>query len=136
MADRVLFHRRRARVVVRAPGATGPLHAALDERRRHLPTLPGLGGFDDADTIPDLDVLDDDDPGPVSHVRARVAPVAVRRIPKAAPPPPSARARLAQRAAGRSRPVTLIDDVHDDLSRRYLAEAEQLLASGAFGKRR
>jgi hypothetical protein len=86
----------------------------------HLPTLPGLGYRPEADTLPAVDRDGADVAGttPVSHVRTRMAPRGV-----VLPPPlPGPRAR----------PVTLLDEVHDALSREYLAEAERLLASGLF----
>ncbi|HVU00648.1 MAG TPA: hypothetical protein VHE30_02820 [Polyangiaceae bacterium] len=110
-------HRRKQRVVVRAPGKSVPVDVA-DFRREHFPTLAGLGVREALDTEPSLDVPEED-VQPVSQVRARVAP----RIPKAArslilPP--------------RSRPVTLLDEVDDDAARKYREEAERILASGLF----
>jgi len=80
------------------------------ESRTRRATLNGLGFREQADTLPAPS--EDSSPGdvpPVSCVRAA--------LPAAAP---------------RCRPVTLLDDIHDALSRDYLAEAERLLASGLF----
>ena len=111
------LHRRRQRVVVRAPGT----HVSIEEpadRRRHFPTLSGLGFRDEADTIP-APANGAEDETPVSCVRTRVAP----RI------PPAARSLI---LPPRSRPVTLLDDVDDGVARKYREEAERLLASGIF----
>ncbi len=89
-----------------------------DFRREHFPTLCGLGVREAMATEPSLDVPEED-VQPVSQVRARVAV----KIPKAArsfilPP--------------RTRPVTLLDDVDDDVARKYREEAERILQSGLF----
>lgn len=100
MRSPVGVHRRRAAVVVstrpRAP-------AAWPERRRHLPTIPGLGDDPPRATLPDIEAT------PVSGVRPRAVPV-----------------------AHRPRFSTLLDGVHDDLARAYREEADRLLASGAL----
>ena len=111
------LHRRRQRVVVRAPGSSANLEPEGD-RRAHCPTLPGLGFRDESDTLPAFG-LPEDDSEPISCVRVRVSP----RIPKAArtfilPP--------------RARPVTLLDEVDDDQARKYREEAERILSSGLF----
>lgn len=110
------LHRRRQRVVVRAPGSRALLEDPFD-RREHCPTLHGLGFRDEQDTLPAPG--DEDEAAPISCVRTRVTP----RIPKAArslilPP--------------RTRPVTLLDDIDDSAARRYREEAERLVASGIF----
>jgi len=111
------LHRRRQRVVVRAPGSSANLDDAGD-RRAHCPTLSGLGFRDESDTLPAFG-LPEDDVEPISCVRVRVTP----KIPKAArtfilPP--------------RARPVTLLDEVDDSQARKYREEAERILASGLF----
>lgn len=118
------LHRRRQRVVVRAPGTKASVFdpEAADDRRQHFPTLSGLGFRDESDTLPAFGLPEDDQAAiscVVSRVQARVPP----RIPKAArslilPP--------------RNRPTTLLDDVDDDMARKYREEAERLLASGIF----
>lgn len=105
--------RQRQRVVVRSPGTRVSLEA-LPGDRPHFPTLSGLGFRDDDDAPGDGHEAE-----PVSRVRARVSP----RVPPVAcslilPP--------------RTRPVTLLDGVHDDVARKYREEAERLLASGIF----
>lgn len=119
------LHRRRQRVVVRSPGLKASLFDAEtseEDRRRHFPTLSGLGFRDESDTLPAFGSSEDDQ-GAISCVRAKVQPRALPRIPKAArslilPP--------------RTRPTTLLDDVHDDVARKYREDAERLLASGIF----
>lgn len=110
------LHRRRQRVVVRAPGSTLALDDPAD-RRQHFPTLSGLGFRDEADTLPAFG--HDDEPIPVSSVRARVAP----RV------PPAARSLI---LPPRTRPLTLLDDVDDDVAKKYREEADRLVASGIF----
>lgn len=119
------LHRRRQRVVVRAPGSKASrfdLEEAPEERRQHFPTLRGLGFRDESDTLPAFGEAVDE-PVTISCVRSRVEARVPPRIPKAArslilPP--------------RSRPTTLLDDVDDDVARKYREEAERLLASGIF----
>jgi hypothetical protein len=114
------LHRRRQQVVVRKAGAGRPAPVGEADRRLHQPTIPGLGYRPVADTVPALgdDAAAHHDATPVSRVRTKVAPRGVL-LP---PPLPGPRAR----------PVTLLDEVHDALSRQYLAEAERLLESGIF----
>ncbi len=99
---------------------------SLDERRIHSPTLPGLGFREEADTIPVIGGPNADEVTPVSHVRARVAVLVAH------PKPADASPMNVGSPVARTRPVTLLDDVHDSLSRDYLAEARALLASGIF----
>jgi hypothetical protein len=92
-------------------------------------TLPGLGFRDEADTLPAFgaDLGPDqgqnlgDEETPLSLIRVKTAPRSATTI---LPPPPSASERI--------RPVTLLDDVHDGLSRDLLAEARAILESGVF----
>jgi hypothetical protein len=111
------LHRRRQRVVVRAPGSNAELDDPAD-RRRHFPTLSGLGFRDEADTLPAFG-NEHEEPLPVSSVRSRVAP----RV------PPAARSLI---LPPRTRPLTLLDDVDDDLAKKYREEADRLVASGIF----
>jgi hypothetical protein len=110
--------------VVRAPGSkTSRFDAeASADRRQHFPTLSGLGFRDESDTLPAFGDAEDEQVT-LSCVRPRVEARVPPRIPKAArslilPP--------------RSRPTTLLDDVDDDMARKYREEAERLLASGIF----
>jgi hypothetical protein len=116
----VALHRRRQQVVVRAAGARTDLTVLEADGRLHNATLPGLGFRAEADTLPALGAaaFESDEATPISCVRTKVSPCGLI-LP---PPMPD----------HRSRPVTLLDDVHAQLSREYLAEAERLLASGIF----
>ncbi len=115
----VSLHRRRQQVVVRAAGARTDFSELEIDPRLHAATLPGLGFRAEADTMPALGATGDaDDPSPVSEVRTRVRPCGL-----ILPPPMPDRRR---------HPVTLLDDVHAELAKQYLEEAERLLASGIF----
>jgi hypothetical protein len=71
-----VLHRRRQRVVVRAPGKSMSPGDEPVDRRERLPTLSGLGYRAPADTQPVLFVfdLDADETTPVSRIRTRVEP--------------------------------------------------------------
>jgi hypothetical protein len=118
---RIVLLRRRQQVVVRAPSSTEK--TIVRPPRPVSKTLPGLGANERAfreraDTIPAARRFSSvDETPPMSGVRMR------------APEPP----RLSlQDLTPRPRPVTLIDGVHDGLSRNYLEEAKRLLESGIF----
>jgi hypothetical protein len=117
----------RQQVVVRAPGSDAP--AAIEGAfRLRLPTLQGLGFRPEFDSVPVVSHPEnesclDNDPFPLSEVRARVAPR------DAAPPVPSA----SPASKLRLRP-TVVLEAEDSLAKRYLDEAERLLASGVFDR--
>jgi hypothetical protein len=105
----------RQSVVVRAPGSSAfPPPATYRER---CPTLPGLGYRPEFDSVR-LAGLPENEDSPVSEVRARVAP----RTPE---PGPKFRLKL--------RP-TVVLEADAMLARKYLAEAQRLLASGVFDR--
>lgn len=72
-----LLHRRRQRVVVRAPGKSALPVTTVTERRGRLQTLPGLGYRMEADTLPAIGLydLEDHEMTPISCVRVKVAPL-------------------------------------------------------------
>jgi len=158
------LHRRRAPVIVRAPGHQSSIQVTAADRRRRSPTLPGIGYRMEEDTIPILELVDDEPP-PVSRVRTRgelaVAPTEPQPRVVAGPNPSSSSSSSSSRAevpegrrpascripkaaavpkirasetTPRPRPVTLIDDVHDRVSRDYLEEAQRILASGILDR--
>jgi len=118
---RIVLLRRRQQVVVRAPSSTEK--TVVRPPRPVSKTLPGLGANElafreKADTIPAAHrAVSVDETPPMSGVRLRA-------------PEPS-RTSL-EDLTPRPRPVTLIDGVHDGLSRNYLEEAKRLLESGIF----
>jgi hypothetical protein len=114
--------RRRQQVVVRAPSAT--VRTVVRPPRPGAKTLCGLGPSErafreEADTLPaPSDPRHEyDETPPVSGVRLRAPSVPQVSLADVTPRP---------------RPVTLIDGVHDGLSRDLLEEAKRLLASGIF----
>jgi hypothetical protein len=118
----IVRQRRRQQVVVRAPSADA--RTVLRPPRPPSKTLAGLGPTErafreEADTLPapSCPGYEHDETPPVSGVRLRAEE-------------PS-RVSLAD-GTPRPRPVTLIDGVHDGLSRDLLEEAKRLLASGIF----
>lgn len=134
----VRLRRRRQAVVVRAGDARGELELEVPRGRRRMPTLLGLDQRERLDTLYDEDVTS----APASHTRLRlpssdfgrrehldtlhdegVVPLAELRLPESRP---------GERGPcqGRVRPRVLIDDVDDDLARRYRAEAELILREG------
>jgi hypothetical protein len=115
------LHRRRQRVVVRAPGSRAAIDEA-DDRRQHFPTLIGLGFRDELDTLPAFGA-NEDDQAAISSVQSRVQSRVAPRL------PPAARSLI---LPPRIRPTTLLDDVHDDVARKYREDAERILASGIF----
>ncbi|HEX3597776.1 MAG TPA: hypothetical protein VHU80_21855 [Polyangiaceae bacterium] len=123
---RIVLLRRRQQVVVRAPDAAERTVVVRPPRPKGK-TLAGLGPNErafreEADTLPapSNPLREHDETPPVSGVRLR-APV-------------ESRVSFADMTP-RPRPVTLIDGVHDDMSRDLLEEAKRLLASGIFERR-
>jgi hypothetical protein len=119
---RIVLLRRRQQVVVRAPSATE--RSVVRPPRPVSKTLAGLGPNErafreEADTLPATNnpLRELDETPPASGVRFRA--------------PRESRTSLAD-LTPRPRPVTLIDGVHDGLSRDLLEEAKRLLASGIF----
>jgi len=117
----LVLQRRRQQIVVRAPSA--PVRV-LHPPRPASKTLAGLGSQErafreKADTVPapNSPFYEHDDAPPVSGVRVKSSEPARVSLHDVTP---------------RSRPVTLIDGVHDRLSRELLEEAKRLLASGIF----
>lgn len=103
-----------------------------------MPTLLGLDQRERLDTLHDEDVTS----APASHTRLRlpssdsggrerldtlhdegVAPLPERWLPESRP-------SESRPSENRVRPRVLIDDVDDDLARRYQAEAERILREG------
>jgi len=122
---RIVLLRRRQQVVVRAPSASQ--RSVIRPPRPGSKTLAGLGPNErafreEADTLPapsnPFHELDET-PAPVSGVRLRAREEPLVSLAELTPRP---------------RPVTLIDGVHDGLSRDLLEEAKRLLASGIFEK--
>ena len=118
----IVRQRRRQQVVVRAPSAEG--RTVLRPPRPASKTLAGLGPSErafreEADTLPapNCPLYEHDETPPETGVRLR----------KSEP----SRVSLAD-TTPRPRPVTLIDGVHDGLSRDLLEEVKRLLASGIF----
>lgn len=117
----------RQQVVVRAPGSDAPPGNEGAFRLR-LPTLQGLGFRPEFDSVPVVSHPEnesslDNDPFPLSEIRARVAPRPV------APPPAAA----APTSKLRLRP-TVVLEAEDGVAKKYLEEAERLLASGVFDR--
>jgi len=108
------LHRRKQQVVVTT--SSGGERSAV-ERRRHCPTLPGLGYRVELDTIA-AENVDFDEETPISCVRPKMRQ---RTVPPAAAVPK------------RPKPVTLLDGgVDDSQARAYLEEARRILESGVF----
>jgi hypothetical protein len=118
-----IVRRRRQQIVVRAPGATAE-RTILRPPRPTSKTLAGLGTHErafreEADTLPapETTFVERESIPPVSGVRLR--PMEETRV-------------SIDDLTPRPRPVTLIDGVHDELSRDLLDEVQRLLASGIF----
>lgn len=111
------LHRRKQQIVVTTISRPQPDFFA--DRRRHCPTLPGLGYRVELDTIA-AENVDFDDETPISCVRPKVKS---RTVPQAA------------RVPKRPKPVTLFDGgIDDSRARDYLEEARRILESGVFDR--